>query len=161
MDVYLVQHGQALSAEQDPQRPLSEAGRAAATKMADHLAALGTRLINPPIAEVRHSGKLRAQQTAETFAQALCPHVRPAACEGMNPKDDPRVVHEELTAKREQDGALLLVGHLPHLARLAGLLLTEDAERTPVRLVNAAVLTIGSADEGWAVEWYVTPACVR
>ena len=161
MDVYLVQHGQALSAEQDSQRPLSEQGRAAATKMADHLAALGTRLIDPPIAEVRHSGKLRAQQTAELFAQALCPHIRPTARENMNPKDDPRVIYEELTTKREQDGALLLVGHLPHLARLAGLLLTGDAEKAPVRFVNAAVLKIGPADDGWAVEWYLTPACVR
>ena len=161
MDVYLVQHGQALSAEQDPQRPLSEEGRAAATKMADHLAGLGAQLIDPPIAEVRHSGKLRAQQTAEIFAQALCPHVRATAREGMNPKDDPRVIYEELATKREQNGALLLIGHLPHLARLAGRLLTGDAEKTPVRFVNAAVLKIGPADDGWAVEWYLTPACVR
>ena len=161
MDVYLVQHGQALSAEQDSQRPLSEEGRAATTKMADHLAVLGTQLIDPPIAEVRHSGKLRAQQTGEIFAPALCPHVRPTAYEGMNPKDDPRVVYEELATKREQDGALLLVGHLPHLACLAGLLLTGDAEKTPVRFVNAAVLKICPADDGWAVEWYLTPAGVR
>ena len=161
MDVYLVQHGQALSAEQDPQRPLSEQGRAAATKMADHLAALDTHLIGPPIAEVRHSGKLRAQQTAEIFARALCPHVGPTAHEGMSPKDDPRVIYEELATKREQDGTLLLVGHLPHLARLAGLLLTGDAKKTPVRFVNAAVLKIRPAHDGWAVEWYLTPACVQ
>jgi phosphohistidine phosphatase len=161
MDVYLVQHGQALSEQRDPQRPLSEEGRAAATRMADHLAGLGTQLIDPPIAEVRHSGKLRAQQTAEVFAQALCAHVRPTACEGMGPKDDPRTIYEELAAKRDRDGAVLLVGHLPHLARLAGRLLAGDAEKTPVRFVNAAVLKIGPADDGWAVEWYLTSACVR
>ena len=161
MDIYMVQHGQALPAEQDPQRPLSAAGRAAATKMADYLAPLGTQLIDPPIAEVRHSGKLRAQQTAEIFAQALCPYARPTARENMSPKDDPRMIYDELATKRGTDGALLLVGHLPHLARLVGLLLTEDAEKTPVRLVNAAILKIGPADDGWAVEWYLTPACVR
>jgi phosphohistidine phosphatase len=161
MDVYLVQHGQALAAEQDPERPLSEGGRAAAVKVADYLAAPGTELIDPPIAEVRHSGKLRAEQTAEIYAQALCPHLSPATAEEMNPKDDPRVIYEELAAKLDLDLALLLVGHLPHLARLAGLLLTGDAEKTPVRFVNAAVLKISSAPDGWAVEWYVTPACVR
>jgi len=161
MDVYLVQHGQALSEEQDPQRPLSEQGRAAATKMADHLAALDTHLIDPPIVEVRHSGKLRAQQTAEIFARALCPHGRPTAREGMSPQDDPHLIYEELAAKRERDGALLLVGHLPHLARLAGLLLTGDAKKTPVRFVNAAVLKICPVEDGWAIEWYLTPACVR
>ena len=55
----------------------------------------------------------------------------------------------------------MLVGHLPHLARLAGLLLTEDAEEMPVRFGNAGVLKISSGQEGWAVEWYITPACVR
>lgn len=161
MDVYLVQHGQALSAEQDPQRPLSEEGRAAAAKVAGHLAALGTDLISPPIAEVRHSGKLRAQQTADIFARALSPHVSPTACADMNPNDDPRAIYEELTAGRDRERAVLLAGHLPHLARLAGLLLTGDAEKTPVRLVNAAVLKLGFAQDDWTVNWYVTPACVR
>lgn len=161
MDIYLVQHGQALSAEQDPQRPLSDEGRAAAQKVADHLAALGTGLIGPPITQVRHSGKLRAQQTAEIYARALCPNVVPEPVEDMSPKDDPRLVYEELTARRERDEALLVVGHLPHLARLAGLLLTEDAEKTPVRFANAGVLKISFGLEGWAVQWYITPACVR
>lgn len=161
MDVYLVQHGQALAAEQDPERPLSEEGRAAAVKVADYLAAQGTELIDPPIAEVRHSRKLRAEQTAEIYAQALCPHVKLATVEGMNPKDDPRVVYRELAAGHDLDLALLLVGHLPHLGRLAGLLLTGDAERTPVRFANTAVLKISSTPNGWAVDWYITPACVR
>lgn len=161
MDVYLVQHGQALSAEQDPERPLSEEGRAAAMRVADHLAALGRHCVDPPIAEVRHSGKLRARQTAEVFAQALCPHLTPTACEGMSPSDDPQRVFEELAADRDRDAALLLVGHLPHLARLAGLLLTGEAGKTPVRVVNAGVLKIGWAPDGWVVEWYVTPGCVR
>jgi phosphohistidine phosphatase len=161
MDMYLVQHAQALAAEQDPERPLSEEGRAAAVKVADYLATLGTELIDPPIAEVRHSGKLRAEQTAEIYAQALCPHLSPATAEGMNPNDDPRVVYTKLAAKRDLDLALLLVGHLPHLGRLTGLLLTGDTERTPVRFANAAVLKISSTPDGWAVESYVTPACVR
>lgn len=160
MDLYLVQHGQALSAEQDPQRPLSEEGRATATKIADCLAASGVRLIDPPLTEIRHSGKLRAQQTAEVFAQALCPNVTPKASSGMNPNDDPRKICAELAARRDARGALLLVGHLPHLSRLAGLLLTEDAEKEPIRFVNAGILKISSAKDGWSVEWYITPACV-
>jgi phosphohistidine phosphatase len=96
VDLYLIQHGQALSAEQDPQRPLSEEGRATATKIADRLAASGARLIDPALTEIRHSGKLRAQQTAEVFAQALCPNVTPEASPGMNPNDDPRKICGEL-----------------------------------------------------------------
>jgi phosphohistidine phosphatase SixA len=39
--------------------------------MAAYSAALGSRLVDPQIAEVRHSGKLRARQTAEIISQAL------------------------------------------------------------------------------------------
>lgn len=161
MHVYLLQHAQALYAEQDPERPLSEEGRAAAAKVARYLAELSAQLIDPPITEILHSGKLRARQTAEICAEALCPRVTPAAADGMNPKDDPHAMCRELAARHDLEAALLLVGHLPHLTRLAGLLLTGDAERTPVRFVNAGVLKLGSTQDGWAVEWYVSPACVQ
>ena len=160
MEVYLVQHGQALSDEQSPQRPLSDEGRAAVGKVAVHLSARLSELIHPPITEIRHSGKLRARQTAEILAQALCSNVTPAAGESMGPNDDPRTIHDELTANRDQPGAIMLVGHLPHLARLAGLLLTGEAGKTPVRFTNAAVLKISPTENAWAVDWYLTPACV-
>jgi phosphohistidine phosphatase len=160
MDVYLVQHGEALSEEQDPQRPLSDTGRATVAKVARFLAACGPRLIDPPILALRHSGKLRAQETAEILGQALCPKVHPTAVEGMQPKDDPSAIHAELETRRDERTALMLIGHLPHLARLAGLLLTGDAGKSPVRFVNAAVLRLGFRGGSWAVDWYVTPTCV-
>jgi phosphohistidine phosphatase len=160
MDVYLVQHGEALSEEQDPQRPMSEAGRAAVARVASFLADRGPHLIDLPIVELRHSGKLRARETAEILGQAVCPKVRPTAVDGMQPKDDPSAVHAELESRRDEPAALMLVGHLPHLARLTGLLLTGDAGKSPVRFVNAAVLRLGFRNGSWAVDWYVTPACV-
>ena len=130
-------------------------------KVADYLAVRVSNLIDPPIVELRHSGKLRAQETAEIFGQTLCPQTRPMAAEGMHPKDDPSQIRSELESRRDQPTALMLVGHLPHLARLTGLLLTGDAHKSPVRVVNAAVLRLGYRDGGWAVDWYVTPACTR
>jgi phosphohistidine phosphatase len=160
MDVYLIQHGEAVSEGQDPGRPLSEAGRAAVTKVATYLAARGRRLIDPPIRAVRHSGKLRARQTAEICAQALCPHVRPEAVDGLAPNDDPRRIQSELEARRDEAAALLLVGHLPHLGRLAGLLLAGDVGKLPVRFENAAAVRLGFCNGSWAVDWYLTPACI-
>ena len=160
MDVYLVQHGEALAEEQDPQRRLSDTGRATVARVARFLAACGLRLIDPPIVVLRHSGKPRAQETAEILAGALCPQARPTALNGLQPNDDPAGIRAELESRRDEHTALMFVGHLPHLARLAGLLLTGDAERSPVRLVNAAVLRLGFRSGRWAVDWYVTPACV-
>ena len=100
MDVFLVQHGEAVSAEQDAQRPLSEAGRAATTTAARYLAARGNQFLDPPIAGLWHSGKLRARQTAEILAQVLGRRIPLTGREGLNPKDDPRVIADELAADR-------------------------------------------------------------
>jgi phosphohistidine phosphatase len=160
MDVYLVQHGEALAEEQDSRRPLSDTGRAAVARVASYLAAGRPHLIDPPIVELRHSGKLRAQETAEILGRALCPQVYPTAVEDLQPNDDPGCIRAELESRRDERTALMLVGHLPHLARLTGLLLAGDAGKSPVRFVNAAVLRIGFRNGGWAVEWYFTLACV-
>ena len=160
MDVYLVQHGEALSDEQDPQRPLSDAGRAAVEQVARYFAGRGTGVIDPPIGELRHSEKLRARETAEILGGALCPEVSPTAAEGMRPTDGPHRIGAELESRRDARTALMLVGHLPHLARLTGLLLAGDEEKSPIRFVNAAVLRLGFHDRAWAVDWYVTPSCI-
>jgi len=160
MDVYLIQHAAAVSGEQDPRRPLTEQGRAAAAAVARYLAELRGRLVCAAIPEIWHSGKLRAQQTAEVFAQALRPPPSLVVRADMNPDDDPRPLYGEIVARRERPGSLMIVGHLPHLARLAGLLLAADASSTPVQFVNAGVVRIVPMEEGWSVAWYVTPTCV-
>jgi phosphohistidine phosphatase len=161
MDVYLVQHGEALSEEQDPQRPLSAEGRVAVAKVAEYLASQAAQLINPLIVEVRHSGKLRARQTAEIMAHAVCPQASLRSVQGMNPNDVPETTYDELVAGRDQSGAMMLVGHLPHLSRLAGLLLTGSADNNPIQFVNAGVVKIHAMETCWAVEWYLTPKCAR
>ena len=160
MHVHLVQHGDALSEEQNAQRPLSDMGRATVLRVARFLVACGPHWIDPPIGELRHSGKLRARETTEILGQALCPQVRPTAVEGMQPKDDPAGIRAELESRRDEHTALMLVGHLPHLARLTGLLLTDDAGKSLVRFVNAAILRLSFHGGDWAGDWYVTPACV-
>lgn len=160
MNVYLVQHGQALSEERDPQRRLSDEGRTAAAMVAGHVAALGSRFMDPPLTQIWHSGKLRAEQTADVYARALAPALTPTPRGGMNPQDDPAAVYETLIALRDQPGALLIVGHLPHLARLTGLLLADDAEKAVVGFVNAGIVKVCPTESGWAVAGYITPACV-
>jgi phosphohistidine phosphatase len=82
--VYLVHHADAVSPEVDPQRPLSERGRAHAERLAGEAAARG---VKP--AAVWHSGKLRARQTAEPFWRACNPLAEFAAIRGLQPDDPP------------------------------------------------------------------------
>lgn len=159
MDVYLVQHAKAVPEEQDPQRPVSDQGRAAAVRMARYLAALGAGFVDPPLSEVWHSGKLRAEQTAQIFARTLAPNVTPEPHASLKPKDDPGPIRDELLERRDRPGAILLVGHLPHLARLAGLLLADDAHKPVVEFVNAGVVKLRPAERGWTLVGCLTPDC--
>ena len=78
MFLYLVQHGEALTKEADPDRPLSEAGRANVEHLAGFLAGRSLR-----VARVLHSGKTRARQTAEILAAALAPDAPVEAGDGL------------------------------------------------------------------------------
>ena len=60
---YLVQYGDAVPERLDPERPLSPAGRREVEAVAHLFASTGARVVR-----VAHSGKLRAQQTAELLA---------------------------------------------------------------------------------------------
>ena len=56
MDLYLMQHGQATTETEDPERALTAAGRAAVRRVAKRARAADVR-----ISGCLHSGKLRAQ----------------------------------------------------------------------------------------------------
>ena len=61
--LYLVQHGEAVPDDVDPARPLSQAGKKDVERLAEFLARRKLA-----VSRILHSGKLRAQQTAELIA---------------------------------------------------------------------------------------------
>ncbi len=152
MQVYLVQHGLAKRKEEDPARPLTAAGREEVERVARGAAAAGVRP-----ASILHSGKARAEQTAGIFAE----HTKPAdgvhAVEGLNPLDEPQRARERVA---QANAPLMLVGHLPHLSRLAALLLAETPEREIVAFRNAGVVCLEQKEGGYAVRWILTPELV-
>jgi len=148
--VYLVRHGEATSEAEDPRRPLTAEGRREVTRIAEHLGRL--RL---PVHRIVHSGKLRAQQTAEILAHYLTPSAVEAV-EGLAPLDDPAQAVGLIEAA---PGPLMLVGHLPHLARLASKLLGIDREVVGP-LPGGAVLCLTRGEAGWQIAWLLTPAVV-
>ncbi|MGH2376556.1 MAG: hypothetical protein ACRDIC_24240 [bacterium] len=55
----------------------------------------------------------------------------------------------------------MLVGHLPHLGRLASLLLVGTAERAVIRFQMGGVVCLARDDSGaWALEWMLVPELV-
>lgn len=149
MEIYLVQHGEAKSEADDPERPLTERGRRDAAAVATVLK--GYRL---PLSAIWHSGKLRARQTAAVLGDLLEPGGGVRERSGLAPKDDPAAVAELL---EEFDSPVMVVGHLPHLSRLASRLTVGDPEREIVRFRPGSVLCLVRTEDGWRIAWYLTP----
>lgn len=150
---YVVRHGHALPGPDDRLRPLSDEGREDVRRVARHVAALGVR-----VGEVRHSGLLRARQTAEIVAEHLGPGVRVAAVPGLAPEDDPAEARRALEAAR---ASVVLVGHLPHVARLLARMLAGDPEGEVVRFEPGTIAAVAWTGEAWVLRWVLPPALAR
>ena len=149
MHLYLAQHAEAKPVETDPTRGLTPKGIADVQKVAAHLATL-----NFDIKKIYHSGKTRASETASVLAAELKPVKGSFEAEGLGPQDDPKIWHERLKAIDED---VILVGHLPHLRRLASLLLCEDSERSVVHFKQAGMVCLKRVENDWSLEWAISP----
>ncbi len=150
MKLYLVQHGNCVSKDVDADRPLSEQGHGDIERVARFIKPLNIS------AKVWHSGKTRAMQTAEMLSAAMTVDGQVEAVEGLSPNDDVADVKYRVDSS---DKDIMLVGHLPFMSRLASLLLTGDENKDAVKFVQGSVVCL-SNDDGWSVEWMVTPSIV-
>ncbi|MDY7079746.1 MAG: phosphohistidine phosphatase SixA [Chloroflexota bacterium] len=151
MKVYLVQHGEAEPKSVAPTRPLTERGRQEVQRVATFAGRLGLE-----VHQIRHSGKTRAEQTAAILGETLSPPGGVVAVSGLAPLDDVRPVADALA--REQQPAML-VGHLPFLTRLTGLLVTGDPDHPVVQFRNGGIVSLAHEEEkdAWLVAWILTP----
>lgn len=160
MEIYLMQHGLAADKETDPERHLSEEGLNAVHRVANRMAELGLEL-----GPIYHSGKVRAQESAEILAEALNRRERVQFLAGLNPKD-PAMPLVDWLQERTAEGveALTLVGHLPSLARLAALLVTGNEAQTVVAFENAGLVKLTpdpDRAQRYRVRWILSPSLVR
>lgn len=151
MKLYLVQHGDALPKAVDPDRPLSDQGRADIARVAAFL--------NGHLAPARivHSGKTRARQSAEQLAAGLAPTVAPEAISGIAPNDRVDVFAQAI----DKTGAdILLVGHLPFVSHLAAFLLTGSTTDA-LEFQPGCILSLASGiDKPWQLHWMLRPELI-
>ncbi len=154
MRVYLVQHGKAKPAEEDPSRGLTGEGYAEVKQVADFLA--GLRIT---VSLIQHSGKKRAEETAHLLATSIRWTAGPCHTTGLDPSDDPSVMANFLKVYTDD---VLIVGHLPHLERLTSLLLTGSPDRRPVKFANAGIVCMEKHQNGtWSLVWAVIPELLQ
>jgi len=149
VNFYLMRHGEALPASENPQRPLSPEGR----RHVEEVARLA-RERNIQVSAIYHSGILRAKETAEIVAGYLMAPGSAAELSGLLPEDDPEIVKGELEAAPD---SVLLVGHLPFMSRLAGLLVNGDPERPVAEFYPATLVCCIRAPSEWKMGWQLSP----
>jgi phosphohistidine phosphatase len=150
MSIYLVQHGKSLAKELDPGKGLSQEGISDVERIAGVAKNYGVK-----VALIKHSGKKRAMQTAEIFANALQPDKGVQESSGLNPLDDVTSVAENLSSIEET----MLVGHLPFMERLTSYLLTGSTEKVVFKFQNGGIVCLDQnpEDRSWFIKWALMP----
>jgi len=150
MRVFLVQHGEARPETEDPERRLSEEGVRNVQKVARFLQPLGLK-----VETIWQSGKPRAQQTAEILAGAVSAGQGVVQHNGLAPKDPVAPVRQAIV---QSPGDLMIVGHLPFLGKLAGLLVADKEETEIVVFRFGCVVCVERIEDGpWKLAWMIVP----
>ena len=150
MALYVVQHGKSLPKTEDPDQGLSEKGKEETERIGEVAAGYHVR-----VSRILHSGKKRARQTAEILKRRLSPAGGLESTGGMKPMDDVRSFAERL----QLDQDVMLVGHLPFLERLIGLLVGGDPERIVFKLQNSGIVCLARVPEvpNAVIRWALMP----
>ena len=150
MNIYLVRHGNAVSAGVDPRRTLSEEGRADVRKIASFIGPLGVH-----VEHIWHSGKARAAQTAEILAGVVTVERDCSSREGLGPNADVSAIAHELDANNAD---LMIVGHLPFLGSLTSPMVAGKETADVVSFTAGAMACLRRRNHGpWQINWMITP----
>ncbi|HEX9757016.1 MAG TPA: phosphohistidine phosphatase SixA [Nitrospiria bacterium] len=152
MKLFLVRHGEAKLESEDPERSLTEKGRMEAERISQWAGKSGIK-----VKEIRHSGKKRAEQTAEIISKRIHPPKGVIRVTGISPNDDPFPIANLID---QEDEPLMLVGHLPFLSRLASHLLMNNSNCSLLQFPTAGMVCLEKIERQWSLAWAITPDLV-
>ena len=138
MKLYLIQHGEAVSKEVDPDRPLSQQGKKDVKNIARFLKKSGI-----PVNKILHSGKTRARQTA---------------IDDIGPNDSVEDFIETIPTLEDDS---MIVGHLPFMAKLVTSLTTDFEDPSVVAYQPGSVVCLEQDEHhNWQIQWMIRPDCL-
>ena len=150
MRLYLVRHGDAKRNEEDPLRPLSNNGVKEVNKIAVYAVGKGVR-----VTQIFHSGKLRAEQTAQILFKHLKPEKAIRDADALAPMDDPRIWFNRISGMEED---IMLVGHLPYMSVLSDLLISGGKGRNQLGFNTGGTVCLNrDTNSKWKMEWMINP----
>jgi phosphohistidine phosphatase len=150
MALYLVQHGQSLPKEVDPERSLSVEGKSTVDRIAKVAADYGVH-----VSLIKHSGKTRARQTAEIMESHLHPEGGLQESAGLNPNDNVALVAEAISG----DENVMLVGHLPFMEKMVSRLVVGSSDKRVFKFQNGGIVCLDKDPEEnfWHIKWTLMP----
>jgi len=150
MKLYLVQHGEACTKEINPERPLTDQGKADIDRLANLLEQAGIQ-----VERVIHSGKRRAEQTAQRLAKAIAPGVELETSGLINPNDNPKAFDWQ---SESWDRDTLIVGHLPFMAKLVSHLVIDNEDQPVIAFQPGSIVCLEHMNGAeWQINWMIRP----
>ncbi len=137
MEIWILRHAKAEDggpATPDKTRALTPDARNRMSSAARAIARL-----NPRFDAILTSPLLRARQTAEPVARALGQEDSLIESEALSPVADPKEILREIESRRLTRA--LVVGHMPHLGKLLGYLLTGRSD-APIEINKGSLARV-------------------
>ena len=154
MYLYLVQHAEAVSKDIDPSRGLSDQGMDDINRVSRSISGLDI-----DVHEIFHSGKKRALQTAQVLASHLQIEDKVTEVDGLSPMDEPDVWFSKINTLNKN---LMLVGHLPHMAKLASLVICGKKDNKAVNFEMGCIVCLSRDDDlNWSTDWIIKPKMIK
>jgi phosphohistidine phosphatase len=157
MELYLMQHGQAVTEEEDPERPLSREGIAQIQASAAAIRRLGLTF-----GVIVCSPKRRSKQTAALIAEAVRYPYSDLVTTDLVLPSVPAVDTLRFLEQYRENGSVLVTGHLPSLGEIASALLAGVP--VGIRFDNGGLCRLDLQDSPSMeaeLHWYVPAALMR
>lgn len=150
MKIYLVRHGNAENKDEDAPKVLSTLGKKEVRAVGRFLASAGVK-----VSYVFHSGKTRAEQTAELLAKAIAYTGKIETRSGMEPND---LVSPFLSEINQLDGDSIYVGHMPFMGKFLSRIMIGTENYDIVAFHTATVVCLEKVmSSHWTIRWTVYP----
>lgn len=150
MKLYLMRHGEYMTEDLQHTGALSKKGTNDINLIANFL-----KPANIHVSNIFHSGKLRAQQTAEIMATSIIAKEPLQARNKLDPQDDVTAFIDEII-DWEQD--LLVVGHLPFMGRLVSKLVVGNENKEIVAFYPGTLVCLERIENSpWIIDWVLFP----
>lgn len=154
MKLLCVRHGEANTADIDPERGLTLKGKEEVTSIAQYLQASQMN-----VDHIIHSGKRRAFETAEIFGKELGVSKLDQAQDLLGEESEVEPLAQMISAWTDNT---MLVGHLPFMAQLVSRLVVGDPAIYPiVNFPPGAVVCLDQNENNrWIIDWCLRPSIV-